>query len=66
MNETKPWWQSRTIWTGLLGGLYAILSIFKILPEGLEQGMVLEAVLGVTSVLAVLFRAKATKEVTAI
>lgn len=66
MNETKPWWQSRTIWTGLLGGLYAILSIFKILPEGLEQEMVLEAVLGVTSVLAVLFRAKATKEVTAI
>lgn len=63
MNEEKVWWQSRTIWTGLIGSAFAILSGMKVLPEGLSSDMVVNAVLGVTSVLAVVFRAQATKAI---
>lgn len=63
MNEEKVWWQSRTIWTGLIGAVFAMLGGLNVLPEGLSSDMVVNAVLGVTSVLAVVFRAKATKSI---
>lgn len=61
--ETKPWWQSRTIWTGLVGGIFALLSIFGYLPEGLKSDFVVETILGITSVGAIIFRSFATKKV---
>lgn len=63
MEETKPWWQSRTIWTGLIGGVAAVLAIFDMLPTGLDQGILVESILGLTSMAAVIFRAKATKSI---
>lgn len=63
MDNQIQWWQSRTIWTGLIGTLFAVLSGFGLVPEGLNQDMVLEAVLGVVSVAAILFRVKATKAI---
>lgn len=63
MDNQIQWWQSRTVWAGLIGTLFAVLSGFGIVPEGLNQGMVLEAVLGVVSVASILFRVKATKTI---
>lgn len=60
MQQEKVWWQSRTIWTGLIGSVFAILSGLNVLPKDLSSDMVVNAVLGITSVLAVVFRAKAT------
>lgn len=60
-NNEMPWWQSRTVWTGLIGALFAVFSGMGLIPEGLTQDMILQAVLGVVSVAAIVFRVKATK-----
>jgi len=62
--ETKIWWQSRTVWTGLVGALFAILHQFGMLPVDLTTEMVLNMILGIVSVLAVVFRVDATKKLT--
>jgi hypothetical protein len=65
MQDTKPWWASRTVITGLIGTLVAVCSAIGLsLPVGLSQEQILEAVLAVTGVLSVLFRSTATKTVT--
>lgn len=63
MTEQKVWWQSRTIWTGIVGTLFAILGGFDIIPADLIAGNVVEAILGVTSVLAIVFRVQAKTEI---
>lgn len=59
MQDTKRWWESRTIWASLLGLIFVALSALHVLPEGLSQEGVLEAVMGVVGVLAIIFRVKA-------
>ena len=61
MNEQIQWWQSRTVWAGLIGMLFAVLSGLGLVPEGLTQEMVLEAVIATVSVAAIVFRVQATK-----
>jgi Na+/phosphate symporter len=60
MEQVKPWWQSRTIIASLVGAVFAVLSIAGQLPADLTTNMVVDAIIGVTSVLAIVFRAKAT------
>jgi hypothetical protein len=60
---SKPWWQSRTVWTGIVGGLFSIAGVFNMLPAGLTSETVVNAILGVVSVAAVVFRVKATKTI---
>jgi Na+/phosphate symporter len=60
MEQVKPWWQSRTIIASLVGTVFAVLSIAGQLPVDLTSSMVVDAIIGVTSVLAIVFRAKAT------
>lgn len=62
--EQKQWWQSRTIWLGIMGTLFSIFSGLGIIPEGLTSEMVVDAILGVVSVGAIVFRVKATKAIT--
>jgi hypothetical protein len=59
----KGWWASRTVWAGLIGTAFAVASFFGAVPAGLDQTMVLEAVLAVTGVAAAIFRVKATQTV---
>lgn len=59
MYDTKGWWQSRTVWTGIIGLLFAILSMVGWVPEGLSQEHVAEAVMAVVGVLTIVFRIKA-------
>lgn len=63
MEETKVWWQSRTIWAGLVGGVFAILAAFDIVPE-ISQDYVLELLLGLISAGTIIFRSTANKKVT--
>jgi len=60
MEQVKPWWQSRTILSSLVGAMFAALSITGQLPADLTSNMVVDAIIGVTSVLAIFFRTKAT------
>lgn len=59
MNNEKVWWQSRTIWSGVVGTAFAILSMFGWLPTELSSAQVVDAILAVTSIAAVVFRVKA-------
>lgn len=61
--ENKIWWQSRTVWTGIVGLVFAFLASFKVIPPELTQDQVVEVILGVISVFAIIFRVAATKTV---
>jgi hypothetical protein len=56
MNDTKTWWQSRTIWANIVATLFALLAGFKVLPTGLDQETVLTTIMGAIAVVNVLLR----------
>lgn len=58
--ETKAWWASKTIWTGLAIAAYAVLSAAGVLPAGISDGVVEQAVVAVLGVLTIVFRKQAT------
>lgn len=65
--DTKPFWQSRTIWGGIVGFLVSVAATFSVeLPFGAEE--LTDAVMTLTSAVAVLLvvigRTGATKAIT--
>jgi hypothetical protein len=56
MEELKPWWASKAIWTGVIGSLWCVAAALEILPEGLTQADVLTVVLALTGIASVVFR----------
>lgn len=56
MEELKPWWASKAIWTGVIGGLWGVAAALDILPAGLTQADVLTIVLALTGIGSVVFR----------
>ncbi|HEY9092837.1 hypothetical protein [Parasphingorhabdus sp.] len=55
MEELKPWWASKAIWTGVIGSLCGVAAAIDVLPDGLTQGDVLTVVLA-PGIGGVLFR----------
>jgi hypothetical protein len=66
MTETQPWWQTRTIWVGLVTSLFGVLSAAGVLPPFIDAPLVLDLAMGVLGAATVYFRAKATKMVTTV
>jgi hypothetical protein len=60
MEDRKPWWASKAIWTGIVGSLWGIAGTLGVLPTGLDQSDVLTVVLALTGIGGVVFR-KAAK-----
>lgn len=56
MEELKPWWASKSIWTGVIGSLWGVAAALDILPEGLTQADVLTVVLALTGIGSIVFR----------
>ncbi len=56
MEDLKPWWTSKAIWTGIIGSIWGVAGAIGILPEGLSQTDVLTVVLALTGIGGVLFR----------
>lgn len=56
MEEMKPWWASKAIWTGVIGSLWGVAAALGVLPEGLTQADVLTVVLALTGIGSVVFR----------
>lgn len=56
MDDLKPWWTSKAIWTGIIGSLWGVAGTLGLLPEGLSQTDVLTVVLAVTGIGGVVFR----------
>ncbi len=63
MEDLKPWWTSKAIWTGVIGSLWGVAGTLGILPSGLEQTDVLTVVLALTGIGGVLFRKTATARI---
>ena len=63
MENLKPWWTSKAIWTGIIGSIWGIAGAIGILPEGLNQTDVLTVVLALTGIGGVLFRKTATARI---
>jgi len=59
----KGWWQSKTIWTGIVGAIFAALGLLGLVPQGLDAATVVNAVLGVVSVGAIIFRVQANTKI---
>lgn len=63
MNEQMPWWQSRTIWTGLATSLVAVLAAAGLMPPFLDGTIVTELVLGVLGMATIYTRVAASKQI---
>lgn len=63
MGGNKSAIASKTIWTGIAILIFNLLVAFKVLPEGLTEEVVVNAVNGVLAVLAIVFRWSATEAV---
>lgn len=61
--ETKNWWQSKTIWTSIVGVILSIMALFGIVPETDSTEMIVQGVLALVSVMAIIFRTVATKAI---
>jgi hypothetical protein len=66
MTETKPWWQSRTVWAAIVGMIYPIVNMSGWLPPELTTEITLEAVMIAVSSAALYFRIKAEKKLTVV
>ncbi|MEK9211708.1 hypothetical protein [Sphingomonas sp. 2378] len=60
MTDTKYWWQSRTIWLQIVAALFAILSVFHILPTGIDQEQLVGAIMGLVAVATLILRFRST------
>lgn len=63
MDELKPWWTSKAIWTGLIGSAWGVAGTLGLLPEGLSQTDVLAVVLAITGIAGVVFRKTASARI---
>ena len=63
MEDIKPWWTSKAIWTGVIGSLWGVAGTLDVLPSGLDQTDVLTVVLALTGIGGVLFRKTATARI---
>jgi hypothetical protein len=60
MLDTKFWWQSRVIWLQIVAALFAVLSVFHILPPGIDQEQLVAAIMGVVAVITLILRIRST------
>lgn len=55
-NDTKTWWQSRTIWVQIVALIYVGLNAFGALPADLTQEEVVTTIMAVVAVATVILR----------
>jgi hypothetical protein len=63
MEDLKPWWASKAIWTGVIGSVWGLAAALDILPDGLSQADVLTVVLAITGIAGVVFRKTASARI---
>lgn len=63
METTKPWFFSKTIWTGLFTVLFSVLAAAGVVPF-VTPDVISSLVVGLLGVLTVVFRGKATTPIT--
>ena len=61
--NSKDWWQSRTIWMGILTSISGLLHAFHILPKIIDQSLISDVVTLGLGIATIIFRIKAVKEI---
>lgn len=67
MNDTKPWYLSRTVWASVVGILLSLaglvgVSVEMVNPEGLTDAL-LQAAAAIAGIVAVIGRLAATRKI---
>ena len=60
MEESKPFWESRTVWVGAVAVVFALLGAAGLLPDGLREEQVVDALMAAIGVLTIVFRTRAS------
>lgn len=63
MEEAKKWWESRTVWMGILTSLCAILKTLGLLPETFDHSILDEIVTLGLGLATIYYRIMAVKQV---
>lgn len=68
MNETKPWWQSVTIWGGIVAALCGLAQMFHIKisddTQSVAVGVVISIATAISGITAIVGRVKAKHQIT--
>jgi len=56
MPDTKSWWQSRTMWVNFVAVAFAVMGAAGLLPAGIDQEMIVTAIMGLVAVANVALR----------
>ena len=62
--DTKPWWQSRTLWTGALTAISGVVAAAGVLPPFITEIYIDKIVTIVLGAATVIFRVLADKKLT--
>lgn len=63
MEDTKTWWQSRTVWVNIVATVFALLAAFKLAPAGLDQEAVVTSIMALVGVVNVVLRLITTHKI---
>lgn len=63
MNETKPWYLSRTVWSGLTTSVLAMLMAMGVVPSTVSETLADEAALVLLGIGTIYSRIKADKKI---
>jgi protein-S-isoprenylcysteine O-methyltransferase Ste14 len=62
-NETKHWWQSRTIWVQLVAILFAVGARFEWWPTWIEQDDAIAFCMALVGIVTLVLRIRTKKEI---
>lgn len=62
METVKPWWQSLTMWAGIVAFIYGVLGMFDI-QFGVEQSVVVDTIMALVGAVVMYGRKRATAEI---
>lgn len=60
--DSKLWWQSRTIWANIVAVLFAIPAAADMLPEGFTQEQAIAGIMALLGIVNIVLRAKTTSK----
>lgn len=62
--DVKPWWQSKTVWTQVIGFLAVIGSTFGLDVDEETKGQIVAGIVGLTGVITIILKTFAKPSVT--
>lgn len=62
MEDSKKWWQSRTMWVNIVGFIFSIMVALGVqMPEGMDESSVVAAIMAVVNIVNMVLRVISNK-----